>query len=468
MSINNSALGFTFQKVICDLFSIVPESSIAISYFKKNYLKELEGIIKPFLKRVFAEIDIRPVKCTTFSLDEYGEQCCYNFVLSDNKTLSIRTNVSKAQKISPRKLGQPGYEVLNNYFGDIFGKKIENQDDIKKLFCNNMSKILPIMLDQFLDADYILWIYADGYDFKYEFLQRNSYFNIEYDEENFTFTQTPSTWNNSNTVKYKGVSIAEMQVFSDRTLIFRFIPKNIIPLMSSLNKNNETLGITAEKVICDIFSLKYPSSLFKRYSPELQYQLEEPIRYAFEYIPKPIEYTGNDKGSRGGNSKSNYDFLLKGNKTLSLKTNTGDKVCPPEVGQPNDKTCYLYFGHLIDEKYISSEVFKKMVFEKIELLIPIYIDHMFDSDYLLRISKNYNPITGQLFEYEIYPKSFGMNVEWNKEEFTFSKKSVNEWNESNTVYYKGISLGEFQIHSNRNCYKFRFHFKNLIKLIKSN
>ena len=54
---------------------------------------------------------------------------------------------------------------------------------------------------------------------------------------------------------------------------------------------------------------------------------------------------------------------------------------------------------------------------------------------------------------------------WKKEKFSFTRPTLEEWNESNTVKYDGLSIGEFQVHSNRNCYKFRFNLSNLLKLL---
>ena len=42
---------------------------------------------------------------------------------------------------------------------------------------------------------------------------------------------------------------------------------------------------------------------------------------------------------------------------------------------------------------------------------------------------------------------------WEKEKFTFTRQTIEKWNESNTVKYDGISIGEFQVHNNRNCFK---------------
>lgn len=281
------------------------------------------------------------------------------------------------------------------------------------------------------------------------------------------FTRYYDDWNESTTLKYNGKSIAEIQVHKNRSFKFRFLMKNVLPLIIDKEKNNETLGITAEKTICDIFNLKCPPNFIKRYSPEMEYQMADCINYAFTFIPKPIAHSGSSAGIRGGVSKCSYDFVLYGNKTLSLKTNIGKMVCPPEVGQPNDKTCYLYFKQFICENHIDGLIFKQMVFNHIDEMLPIYISHMFDSDYLLRIfvDKENAKITGCPFNCEIFEKNLGSNFVWDKKLISFSKMTLDDWNESNTLYYDSISIGEFQVHKNRNCYKFRFNFSNLIKVL---
>ena len=110
-----------------------------------------------------------------------------------------------------------------------------------------------------------------------------------------------------------------------------------------------------------------------------------------------------------------------------------------------------------------------MVYRHIDKLIPIYLSHMFDSDYLLRIYENNKKevlLTGQSYGYDIVKKEFGKDFKWEKELFSFSQPDINTWNESNSVSYNGISLGEFQVHNNRNCFKFRFNFDNLLKIIR--
>ena len=55
---------------------------------------------------------------------------------------------------------------------------------------------------------------------------------------------------------------------------------------------------------------------------------------------------------------------------------------------------------------------------------------------------------------------------WNPDLFSFTQ-TYSSWNESNTVKYNGVSIGEFQVHTNRDCFKFRFNMEGILKLIES-
>ena len=186
------------------------------------------------------------------------------------------------------------------------------------------------------------------------------------------------------------------------------------------------------------------------------------VEIAFGSIPAAIKHSGSTPGKRGEQSKCSYDFVLQGGKTLSLKTNKGKMVCPPEVGQPGSKTCLLYFSQFFPKgtTEVTRESFKKMVFENIEKIMPIYVEHLFDSDWLLWIYA-----TKEGYEHQSINKEDIKEFVWKKEKFTFTKGTIEEWNESNTVKYNGTTIGEFQVHQNRNCYKFRFNMQNLLELI---
>lgn len=122
----------------------------------------------------------------------------------------------------------------------------------------------------------------------------------------------------------------------------------------------------------------------------------------------------------------------------------------------------MYFSQFFEPgvKEVTRESFKKMVLENIENIMPIYVEHLFDSDWLLWI---YDTKDG--YKYETISKNDIKVFRWKKGNFTFTKPDIDVWNESNTVKYNGISIGEFQVHANRNCYKFRFNMKNLLEIL---
>lgn len=222
--------------------------------------------------------------------------------------------------------------------------------------------------------------------------------------------------------------------------------------------NNETLGQTAEKVICDLQGID--SSHFSHRSNELlETRITPIVKAALRELPNINKHSGLERGIRGGQSKSTIDFYSD-EETISIKTtkNKSFKLCPSECGQPGKETFDYYFGHLY-EGSIDNGKCKRLVINKIDKMIPIYLDHLFDCDFLLLIYID-SPDDG----YHIYKKDKVRRIKWEMDDFSFTR-DLSNWNESTTVKYKNISIGEFQIHNHRNCYKFRFHILNLSNFI---
>lgn len=460
---NNAELGMTIQKLICDKYDIIPYEK-AVAQFNASYNASYKSVSEKVIEKLFSEINLRPIDCKTFAPSPKAGETLFphNFILSNGKTLSIRTNL-KGDKVAPRVVGQAGIETLNEHFSDIVGYEIEDKNQIKKMVFENIHLMMPVFIDYIFLSDYTAWMQmTDGGDLVYTLFDRNSLVDINLDRENFSFTRDLSTWSESTTLKYKGKSLAEIQVHKNRTFKFRFIMNSLSDLLVEQKTTTETLGITAEKVICDIHGLPLPKEYRGRYSVPLSHEIRPVIKEAFKRLPSAIRSTGAEKGERGKNSKSSFDFVLQGNKTLSLKTNTGKMICPPEVGQPGAATCYLYFKDFINGSEVTSDSFKEMVFNHIAEIMPIYVSHLFDSDFLLWVYKK-----GEHYEFKIYDSNFAKNAVWKPKYFSFTKSAVSEWNESNTVKYMGISIGEFQVHQNRSCFKFRFNMENFEALINT-
>ena len=435
----------------------------AEAQFSASYNKDYESELQPIVKQIFERIEATPKRLLTYSqLLTKGKQNTspHNFLLCNDKTLSIRTTKT-SDRVAPRTTGQAGLQVLNDYFSDIYGDAITNQQDIKKLVFYHIHEILPVFIDHLFQSDYTVFLSKNNLK-DYQIISSEDIAYYSFNRDEFSFTRDLSDWVESTTLRYYGTSIAEIQVHKNRTFKFRFFISKMPIWLKKVKETNETLGMSAEYAICEHFKLKRPENLNYRVLRAYVNQLMPVVGEAFRDLPDAVTYSGSNIGERGAQSKCSYDFILKGNKTLSLKTNKGNMVCPPEVGQPGAETCYQYFGNYINGSAVTDVTFKEMVLNHIAEIMPIYVSHLFDSDYLLWIRQNDGG-----YQYKIYDSSFAKNVVWKPECFEFTKPSLATWNESTTVKYLGVTIGEFQVHKNRACYKFRFDLEKFDNLIKS-
>ena len=459
---NNADFGTSLQKLICDRYDLEVNSH-AYEQFKANYNSAYDKELLPLCDRIFTAVGSEPVKLLTYTKELINSKQTtspHNFLLADGKTLSVRTTKG-SDKLAPRSVGQAGFAVLNDFFADIFGEKIESQRDVRRMVVNHIHEILPIFIDNLFQSDYTILISRNDLS-KIQVIKLSDVGQYSFSRDEFTFTRGLDKWTESTTLKYHGKSIAEIQTHAERTFKFRFIISAIPEWFSKVVENNETLGMSAESAICEYFNLKQPDSFITRCSPALKKQLSKVVADAFKVVPKAVKHTGSESGERGEQSKCSYDFILEGNKTMSLKTNKGKMVCPPEVGQPGAKTCLEYFRTFFpdDLTVVTNEDFKKMVYIHIADIMPIYVEHLFDSDWLLWIYLEKDAYTFKAISQDDINEYI-----WDESKFSFTKPSIDQWNESNTVKYDGLTIGEFQVHNHRSCFKFRFNMANLLTLI---
>ncbi len=230
--------------------------------------------------------------------------------------------------------------------------------------------------------------------------------------------------------------------------------------------HNECLGRTVEYFISKMyFDNEYEEDINKIFKPELidlkliqkDMELFEKLKTFYPYL----QYIGN--------SDNKYDFkyndINDGEKIkyVSVKSNfNGKKVCPQVIGQTTFKKYKSYFK--IDENYTKDEL-KVYIMEHIDEILKTYLKYTFHCDiiyYFKEKKKNYLQIVK-------YDESRLNNVEFEKGFVSFSHiKNKKDWNESTTVYYtlndKTISIGEFQVHNNRDNIKFRWNFDKIVEL----
>lgn len=225
-------------------------------------------------------------------------------------------------------------------------------------------------------------------------------------------------------------------------------------------KNTEQLGIMVEKELCNITKTKFNT---KR-----------------KYIDMPEEISDDISKTLGGDFKrmkmkhvghlnKEYDFLKEKGKTVSIKTiMTGNKICPQTIGQCSLRSLNNKMSLNIDNK----RSFKKFFLENKMEMIENYLKALFCCDTMV-VFKFRSGIVYIIEKTDDALIKFENKVNDNLNDMFTTSKDIYNWKESNTIYYlskhksKEIkeSIGEIQIHNNRDCIKFRFNVNVLIDMI---
>lgn len=235
--------------------------------------------------------------------------------------------------------------------------------------------------------------------------------------------------------------------------------------------NNEQIGISAEIAIADTFNVPLDPSYRSRGVPQIAESLKAIIREIFSSsnIPDPIEHIAGKQNP--------VDFKLKNNKTLSVKTNKQGlgKVAPQRIGQASSRTWFSLLADLlnINEKDIPIDykskalLFKTIALSRSDELLTIYWENMFDCDFLVHIFNIVDRTDAPTHQPEYMVSTKMKSPVWDNEKISFTKRTLLDWGESNTIKYDGITIGEYQIHNNRDNFKFRFNMKGVSELIRS-
>ncbi|MEG0764306.1 MAG: hypothetical protein RR424_10835 [Oscillospiraceae bacterium] len=246
----------------------------------------------------------------------------------------------------------------------------------------------------------------------------------------------------------------------------------------ALNYNNEQIGISAEVAIAKEYNININPLYEARADFEIVNYLRPTIKRIFlqENIPNPVKHIAENQNA--------VDFLLLDGATLSVKTNQSGigRAAPQIIGQASSNTYFNYLRQIfpnfdvlaeldknnLEDTYENrAKIFKRISIEQIDTMINIYWKNIFDCDFLILF---YNIVLqdGSVCKYPKY-RVFGKKAvapKWETKEFSFTK-TIETWKESCTLKYKKITIGNFQVHKNRNCFKFRFDMKGLLYLINN-
>ena len=209
----------------------------------------------------------------------------------------------------------------------------------------------------------------------------------------------------------------------------------------------EDLGKQFEMGVCLLYDTKYDGNY--KYSIEEAHTIKERIHKLKEVFPYNIQHI-----AKNGNQ---YDFVSVGVNPiyLSAKTTKKDgKVCPQVIGQPSKKKFCEFFG--IDPNYPLEQI-KEYIVSNITPLLETYASNTFDCPVVY-----YNKHKNTLRFIKLKQK-----IDWAAHNITFSHMVKNKkWNESSSIIIGNTTIGEFQIHTHRDCIKFRWSFEKLLDLCK--
>lgn len=225
----------------------------------------------------------------------------------------------------------------------------------------------------------------------------------------------------------------------------------------------EQVGISVEVALADLYGVDIDFAYRSRSRSELIDHISPALSSLQGDLPNVIKHIAGEQNP--------IDFLLEGDETLSVKSNMREagKVAPQNIGQPTSSTFWSKLPHLVPEgidptklAYAdSAKLFKQVAQARIGTLLTVYWENLFDCDYLIYVYNvlDQNDNLSSIPIVRLYKKA--KSPAWDLTRVSFTR-SLEEWNESCTVKYDSESIGEFQIHNNRNCFKFRFNLSGLI------
>ena len=216
--------------------------------------------------------------------------------------------------------------------------------------------------------------------------------------------------------------------------------------MTTTNKVlTEDLGKIFEMAVCLYYEIDYDGHY--KYSLQEAQILKNKLSNLKSVFPYNIKHC-----AKGG---SKYDFECIDDPTihLSAKTTKKDgKVCPQVIGQPSRKKFCEFFA--LDQS-IGLDQIKTFIINNIAQMLTVYCIHTFDCP-LLYYNKHSN-----LLAFIVYKE----HINWSNYVIQFSHNIKNKlWNESSSISINGVTIGEFQVHNNRDCIKYRWCFEKMLAM----
>ena len=202
---SNEVVGMWSEKIICDIVNIkfnTKRDYININEYPYKLRKDLYCTLNTFL----GSLQIKQ------HIGNKNENC--DFVCKSGSNLSLKTNINSF-KVCPAKIGQTTLQKLNKHFRSNF-----TNQEFKAFVMSNTNTILTEYLKYSFTCEHLISIKFDTGKVYYFQAQLE---NLQWLIDDYQFTCTLESWNESNTVKIKigetFVSLAEFQIHQKRNCI---------------------------------------------------------------------------------------------------------------------------------------------------------------------------------------------------------------------------------------------------------
>jgi adenine-specific DNA-methyltransferase len=218
-----------------------------------------------------------------------------------------------------------------------------------------------------------------------------------------------------------------------------------------LVRTTEEVGISTEYCFASLANVPFNTKRDDIIFPvEMKRSLEKALMPILNNKVRIVEHLGHKNGPA--------DFVTSDNKSVSLKTvmSVGSKVCPQFIGQ-----CSLQrLNEKLKFNLQDTQAFKQYFLDNLPEMLSKYLEHYCcDHTFIVMYKKG---LVHWIQKTDVPTFSPSLTFE--------TSKTIDNWSESSTVYTfidgKRLSLGECQVHNNRNCIKFRFNNDCILTLIR--
>lgn len=223
--INNETIGIAYEKAWC----IVSDIDCNYEEDRINY-----EYVNKFIPKIKIFLEENPKFIALKHIGDYNGDI--DFIIQDNKTLSLKTLKKYDGKICPQNIGQPTYKRFDEIWSLEYEGKYEKNPLRLEFITKNINVILNKMFENLFCCDWEIVGYDCEKNIKIDVLKKPTNMNY-FDNLQLTFTRPEyeEKWNKikqknseySSIIKLNGATVGELQFHktSRQVIKFRFFSK---------------------------------------------------------------------------------------------------------------------------------------------------------------------------------------------------------------------------------------------------